>query len=159
MLFSRNAKLTAMLGALIIALALVPAAQASGGVGVTAGLIPLLVPLQRQHAPGAQVVASASGGMLNEGQSSQVFVTLQPGKCYTGIGLSAPTISELVVDLTTAPPLPPLVLSQSAPGPLNTVMASQPNCFRSPTPFPFPALFRLSARKGAGPAVAQLYAK
>jgi hypothetical protein len=161
MLFLRYTKLTAVLIALLIALVLVPAAQASAIPGMAAALSPLLVPLQQQHAPGATIQAQA-GSVLYEGQSAQVLVMLQPGKCYTGIGVvGGSTIRELVVELTLPPSLPPLVLSQSTPSPFNTVMAAGRDCFRNTAPFPIQAIFRVTARKsaGAGVALAQLYAK
>jgi hypothetical protein len=136
-----------------------PAGGAAASNPSVAMLAPSLVPLQQKYAPGAQKEGEAIGGMLNEGQSSEQQVTLQAGKCYTGIGAGAPTISELVVELVTPPPMPPQVMSASTPGPMQVVMAAQPNCFRNPFPMGGPAVFRVTARKGSGPAIAQLYAK
>ncbi len=141
-----------------------PPATATGcDATVSAAMQPLLVGQVAQHAPGAKPEGTAVCGMLQEGQSMQVSVTLAAGgsKCYTGIGIGAPSYSQLDLQLVGAPPppLPPMVLSQSSGGGPMPVMAGKPNCFKNISPFPLTANFKLTATKGSGPAMAQLYAK
>lgn len=128
---------------------------------VAAAMQPLLVGQVAQHAPGAKPEGTAVCGMLQEGQSMQVTVTLAGNKCYTGIGLGAPSFSQLDLQLVAAPPppLPPTTLSQSSGGGPMPVMAGKPNCFRNLLPVPVQANFKITATKGSGPAMAQLYAK
>jgi hypothetical protein len=140
-----------------------PAASTGCDPSVAAALQPLLVGQVAQHAPGAKPEGTAVCGMLNEGQSLQVTVTLAAGgsKCYTGIGLGAPSFSQLDLQLIAAPPppLPPTTLSQSSGGGPMPVMAGKPNCFKNLFPVPVQANFKLTATKGSGPAMAQLYMK
>jgi hypothetical protein len=116
-----------------------------------------------QNAPGAKPEGTAVCGMLQEGQSLQVTVTLAAGgsKCYTGLAIGAPSFTQLDLQLVAAPPppLPPTTLSQSSGGGPMPVMAGKPNCFKNLLPVPMQANFKLTATKGSGPAMAQLYMK
>jgi hypothetical protein len=100
--------------------------------------------------------------MLQEGQSVEVQVTLQPmgSKCYTGIAVASPPV-EVMAELVATPPapLPPTSLSQSTQSPVQTIMAGKPNCFKNLFPVPTPAVFRVTAKKGTGMVLGQLYEK
>ena len=143
------------------------AAPAQTGTGcdpsVAAAMQGILSPMVSQYAPGAKPEGAAVCGNLSEGQSLQTPVTLQPGgtKCYTGIGVGAPSFAQLDVALVAAPPppLPPATVSQSNGGGAMPVMAGKPNCYKNLLPIPISANFKLTATKGSGPAMAQLYSK
>lgn len=130
---------------------------------VAAALQPLLQGQVVQNAPGAKPEGTAVCGMLQEGQSLQVTVNLAAGgsKCYTGLAIGAPSFTQLDLQLVAAPPppLPPTTLSQSSGGGPLPVMAGKPNCFKNLLPVPIQANFKLTATKGSGPAMAQLYMK
>jgi hypothetical protein len=122
-----------------------------------------LKPLQAQHAPGMQPEGTPLSGMLQQGQSLQTSVIIAAGgtRCYTGIAIGAPTITDLAVELilNAPPPIPPGILSQSQGAANPAIMAGKPNCFKNLLPVPGPAIFKVTARAGSGPVVAQLYAK
>ena len=124
---------------------------------MAAMLQPLLVPLQQQQAPGGRPAGEAAGGMLSEGQAIEVSFTAQPGKCYTGVGVASPPVEILLEMATNMPPLPPTVVSQSPQAPVQTVMAGGQQCFKNPSPMPIPGMFRVTAKKGTGMVLAQLY--
>lgn len=130
---------------------------AANNPGMAVMLQPLLVPLQQQQAPGSHAVGEAAGGMLQEGQAIQVSFTAQPGKCYTGIGVASPPVEILLELATNMAPLPPTVVSQSPQAPVQTVMAGGQQCFKNPSPVPIPGMFRVTAKKGTGMVLAQLY--
>lgn len=122
----------------------------------------LLEPLAKQQAPGAKPEGGPLVGMLEQGKSLEMPVVLAASgtKCYTGIGVGLPPITDLVVELwTNAPPIPPTIVSQSQGGGNQVVMAGKPNCFKNMLPIPGPAIFKVTARGGTGPVLAQLYAK
>ena len=123
-------------------------------------LSPLLAPLAQKHAPGMQAEGQPIVGLAQQGVPLERQVTLQPGKCYTAIAGGLPPITDLSIELVLhVPPAPPQVLSQSSGGGLQPVMAPAPNCFKNPTPFPGPAILRVTSRQGSGGVMAQLYVK
>ena len=127
---------------------------------IASSMQPLLVPLAQNHAVGMKAEGTTLAAMLQQGQFLRTSVTLQPGKCYTGIAIGTPTAQELVVDLVSnVPSAPAQVLTQSTASPMQTIMADKPNCFRSPLPIPTPVYFRVTMKRGSGPVVAQLYSK
>ena len=140
-----------------------PAPAAGGGcdAATAAMLAPVLMPLQQQQAPGSKAVASVCG-MAQPGQIFEVPVTLQPGKCYTGIGAGLPPLTQLDLELQAAAPFPgapPLTLAVSAAGGgIQPVLGGKPNCFKNPFPIAGPAKFRLKVT-GSGPAIATIYEK
>ena len=140
-----------------------PAAAQGCDASVAASLQPLLTPLAQQHAPGAKPEGGPVCAMLQEGQSAQVTVMLAAGgqRCYTGVGVGSPSVAQLDISLVAAPPppLPPTTLSQSSGSGSMPVMAGKPNCYKNLLPVPIQANFKLTATKGTGPALAQLYAK
>jgi hypothetical protein len=117
----------------------------------------LLVPLQQQNAPGSQAASEALGGSLQEGQFIKTNVTLQPGKCYTGIAMASGP-AEVVVELLAPAPLPPQVGSTSNQGNI-AIFGAKANCVKNPLPMAAPAIFRVTSKKGGAPVFAQLYAK
>jgi hypothetical protein len=117
----------------------------------------LLIPLQQQNAPGTQAASEALGGNLQEGQFIKTNVTLQPGKCYTGIAMASGP-AEVIVELVAPAPLPPQVGSTSPQGPI-AVFGAKTQCVKNPLPMAAPAIFRVTSKKGSAPVFAQLYAK
>ena len=126
-------------------------------------LLALLKPLQVQYAPGMQPEGTPISGMLQTGQSLQVNVIIAASgtRCYTGIAVGLPTVTDIAVELyaNPPPPLPPGIVSQSQGAANPAVMAGKPNCFKNLLPIPGPAVFKITVRGGSGPVLAQLYAK
>lgn len=123
----------------------------------------LLTPIaQQQVVAGSKPEGAPIYGILEQGKYLEMTATLAPSgqKCYTGIGVGLPPITDLVVELwTNTPPLPPTIVSQSQTTGNQVVMAGKPNCFKNLLPIPGPVTFRVTARGGSGPVLAQLYAK
>ncbi len=123
-------------------------------------LSPLMTPLAQKYAPGMQPDGQPIVGLAQQGVPLERQVTLQPGKCYTAIAGALPPIADVSIELVlNAPPAPQQILSQSSGGGLQPVMAPMPNCFKNPTPFPGPAILRVTSRQGSGGVMAQLYVK
>lgn len=141
-----------------------PPAAAGGCDAGTAGMLaPVLMPLQQTQAPGSKAIASVCAPMAQTGQVLEVAVTLQPGKCYTGIGGGLPPLTQLDLVLEAAAPIPgmpPMVMAQSAAGGgVQPVLGGKPNCFKNPLPVAGPAKFKLKISGGQGPAIATIYEK
>lgn len=110
----------------------------------------------QQQAQGASPVGGMISGNFQAGQCVEVQVTLNPGKCYTAVGLGAPGEEvdlQLAAPLPGAIPAPPFAQDQGTGN--NAVLGANPNCFRAM--FPTPAKFVLKVSAGQGPAGAQLY--
>jgi hypothetical protein len=128
-----------------------------------AAAVQLLGPLAKQHAPaGATPVSGASlAGNFATGQSLEIQVQMQPGRCYTIVGAALPTVQNL--DIQLAPmPVPgvgaPTVAQDQTTGP-TAVVGEKPNCFKWAAPFAGPMRVILSVSAGEGMAAAQVYQK
>ncbi|NUP10453.1 MAG: hypothetical protein HOW73_30755 [Polyangiaceae bacterium] len=153
-------------------------APAAGGLGGMFGTAPQCTPAQpldpnstaavsqglpvlaQQQAPGSKPVGSALAGNFQAGQCLEMQVTLNPGKCYTAVGIGAQGQEvdvHLVPGLPSPVPLPPLAQDNST-GPM-AVLGGGGNCFKNPSPFPGPAKLVLRVASGQGMAAAQLYEK
>jgi len=123
----------------------------------------LLTPVVAQHVPaGAQPVGGAIYGNFQPGQCVQQPVQLQPGKCYTAVGLGQPGVSDLDVQLVIPSPIPgipaPPIAQDQTQGP-TAVLGEKPNCFQWSAPMPATANLVVRVTAGQGAAAAQLYAK
>lgn len=124
---------------------------------------------QKDEAPGMQPEGAPVCSVLPEGQtaSSQVFV-LQQGYCYTVLGASLPTVSEvdmqMELDLSSGAAIPalagikPLLLTDTEQGP-SAAMGAKANCYQWPLPVPAAVRVTIKARTGTGPVAAQVYKK
>lgn len=119
-----------------------------------------LAPLGQQHAPGGRPVGNALVGNFQPGQCLEVQVTMNPGRCYTAVGLGA---QGQEVDLQIVPaipggfPAPPAAADQSSGS--MAVLGSGNTCFKWFAPVPGPMKFVLRVPSGQGMAAAQLYEK
>ncbi|MFO0593440.1 MAG: hypothetical protein U0441_38215 [Polyangiaceae bacterium] len=130
------------------------AAAAMGGDVILGGLA-------TQEAPGAQADGSAFAGQFAEGQTLEQPINLQPGKCYTIIGMSVGGVQELDILIQgQLAPLPPTTLAQdNTTGPNATLGGKAAGCWKNPSPLPIPAKVVLRVTKGSGIAGAKVYMK
>jgi len=121
---------------------------------------PLLTPLQQSEAPGMQPEGSAVAGQCTEGQTFELPLTLQPGKCYTVIAVSM-GVQELdaMIAAQPLPNLPPTPLAQDNSSGGQAVVAGKGSCFKNAAPIAVPAKVIVKATRGGGSAVAQVYVK
>ena len=148
--------------------ACVPAAAGGAGCGqattADAGAAgALLTPVVAQHVPaGAQPVGGAIYGNFQPGQCVQQPIQLQPGKCYTVVGMGQPGVSNLDVQIVIPSPIPgvpaPPIAQDQTQGP-TAVLGDKPACFKWSAPVPATANLVVRVTAGQGAAAAQLYAK
>jgi hypothetical protein len=125
-------------------------------------VVPLLTPLIQQYAPGAKPVGAAISGNFQQGQTLEGQVQMNPGKCYTIIGVGAPTIQNLDIELVPVMPIPGLaspVMAADQTTASTAVVGASPNCFKWALQIgaPMKVVVRVSA--GQGMAGAQVYEK
>jgi hypothetical protein len=113
-----------------------------------------------QNAPGMNPDGSMVKLSLQQGQTSEGQVTLQPGKCYTLIGASSIGVLETEIKVTMPAPLNTQVLGQNAAGmnPMPVVWGGG-NCYRSPSPIAMPVRLEVTMKSGAGTIGIQAYSK
>jgi hypothetical protein len=123
----------------------------------------LIAPLGTQHAPaGAKPVGSAIAGNFQQGQSLEAQVQMNPGKCYTVVGVGLPPVTNLDIALVPALPIPGLPAATMAAD--NTVASTaivgdKPNCFK--WAFPMSGMMKvvMTVSQGSGVAAAQVFEK
>lgn len=118
--------------------------------------------LAQTDAPGAKPLGSPMVGMFQPGQQLESTITMQPGKCYTVIAVSAPGgITELNVQLAAASPIPGLnpVLAQDQTTGAQAVVGKAPNCYKWALAFAGQVKVVTSAAAGQGVAAVQVYEK
>ncbi len=123
----------------------------------------LIVPLGAQHAvAGAKPVGSAIAGNFQQGQSLEAQVQMNPGKCYTVVGVGLPPVGNLDISLVPALPIPGLPAATMAAD--NTVASTaivgdKPNCFK--WAFPMSGMMKvvMTVSQGSGVAAAQVFEK
>ena len=119
---------------------------------------PLLTGMQQSEAPGMQPDGSSAAGQCAEGQTFEMPLTLQPGKCYTVIAVSM-GLQELDAQIVSnAPPAPPVPIAQDNQSGGTAVIAGK-GCHKNILPVAVPAKVVIKATKGTGAAVAQVYVK
>lgn len=115
---------------------------------------------------GFQFEGAPSAAKFKQGEVLELTVTVQPGKCYTVVAVSADGgITELDGSvLVSAPPglpipVPPQpIATDTSTGP-NVTMGGGANCFKSSAPAAAPATVQIKATKGAGVAAVQILSK
>jgi len=122
----------------------------------------LLGALAQQSAPGAKPLGSAIAGNFQQGQILESQVQMSPGKCYTVVGASVPTVTNLDLELVPLMPVPGLaspVMAADQTQASTAVIGASPNCFKWALPVggPMKVVVRVSA--GQGIAAAQVYEK
>ncbi len=120
---------------------------------------PVLTGLARQHTSGMRPDGGAFAAQFQQGQTYEQPFQIQPGRCYSVIGVGI-GIQELDVQLVIhQPPLPPYVAAQDQTTGAQAVLGPKGNCFRNPLPMGGPAKVIMTARAGAGVAMAQIFSK
>jgi hypothetical protein len=123
----------------------------------------LITPLGAQHAPaGAKPVGSAIAGNFQTGQSLEAQVQMNPGKCYTVVGVGLPPVANLDISLVPALPIPGLpaatMAADNSVG-ANAIVGDKPNCFK--WAFPMSGMMKviMTVSQGSGVAAAQVFEK
>jgi hypothetical protein len=123
----------------------------------------LITPLGAQHAPaGAKPVGSAIAGNFQQGQTLEAQVQMNPGKCYTVIGVGLPPVTNLDISLVPALPIPGLPAATMAADnsvASTAIVGDKPNCFK--WAFPMSGMMKvvMTVSQGSGVAAAQVFEK
>lgn len=122
---------------------------------------PLITMLAANEVAGMTPQGGAFGANFNTGQTLEHDFTLEPGKCYSVVGVGMPPIEELHAQIVTqpSPALAPVALAEDKRTGPQAVVGDGGNCFTSISPVPVPAKVVLQATRGSGIAGAQLYVK
>lgn len=124
------------------------------------------------EAPGMKPEGSMLCGIVPEGQTTNsTSFLLEPGTCYTILGQSLPTVTELDIvlelDLGAGGQMPPALAAfnlkpqlavDSDTGPMATIGAKNA-CYQWPWPVPASVRVVAKPRSGSGPVAAQVYKK
>jgi hypothetical protein len=123
-------------------------------------LTPALTMMAASDVQGMQPEGRSFAGNFQQGQTLEQAFTLNPGKCYSVVGVGA-GISQLDIMIVAqpVPQMPPQVLAQSNTQGANATLGGKGACFKNPLPFGGPAKVVVRATTGAGMALAQIYVK
>lgn len=119
-------------------------------------------PIAQQEAKGMQKSGEMLSGVLQEGQSLEQVTMLQPGKCYTVVGLGLPMIQELDITMSPVIPLPGapnLPMAQDNKTGAQATLAPTPDCYKHVLPLPLQVKIMVTAKTGSGAVGAQMYVK
>ena len=138
---------------------------ASGGsaqalpAGAAAVAAPLLQGLAGQHTSGMRPDGEAFAGQFQQSQTLEQPFQLQPGRCYTVVGVGV-GITELDLQIVLhQPPLPPYEAARDQGTGPQAVLGASGQCFKNPLPIGGPAKVVMTATGGSGIAMAQIYSK
>src|SRR5882724_123967 len=147
-----------------------PVATAASGPTATpldpataAAVTTLIAPLAASAAaPGAKAVGAAIAGNFAQGQSLDQTVQMNPGKCYTIVGVGVPTIQNLDIQLVPSiaiPGLPAAVVASDSTVGANAIVGQQPNCYKWALPMGGTMKVVMTVSQGQGMAAAQVFEK
>jgi hypothetical protein len=123
----------------------------------------LITPLGQQHAPaGAKAVGSAIAGNFQQGQSLESQIQINPGKCYTIVGVGLPQVANLDISLSLIsliPGIPGASLAADNTVGSTAIVGDKPNCFKSMSPISTPVKLTMTVSQGSGVAAAQVFEK
>jgi len=123
------------------------------------GLQPVLKAMVGRDVRGMREDGAPAAAQLTPGQTFETPISLEPGRCYTAVGVGV-GVTELDLEIVIAqPPAPEYVAATDNDAGYKAVVAEAPNCFRNPLPFAAPAKLRARAVSGSGPAIVQLYVR
>ena len=123
----------------------------------------LIAPLAASAAaPGAKAVGAAIAGNFTQGQSLDQTVQMNPGKCYTIVGVGVPTIQNLDIQLVPSiaiPGLPAAVVAADSTQGSTAIVGQQPNCYKWALPMGGTMKVVVTVSAGQGMAAAQVFEK
>jgi hypothetical protein len=120
---------------------------------------PILTAIAAKETAGMQPDGAAFAGQFSEGQTLEQPFQIQPGRCYTVVGVGI-GITELDVQIVLhQPPLPAYTAAQDQASGPQAILGGGGNCFKNPLPVGGPAKVVVKATGGNGIAMAQLYSK
>jgi len=123
----------------------------------------LIAPLGTQHAPaGAKPVGSAIAGNFQTGQSLEAQVQMNPGKCYTVVGVGLPPVANLDISLVPTvglPGLPAVTMAADNSVGSTAIVGDKPNCFKWAFPMSGMVKVVMTVSQGSGVAAAQVFEK
>ena len=123
-----------------------------------AAATPVMTAMAQSEVAGMQPEGGAFAAQFQDGQTFEQAFNIQPGKCYSVIGVGL-GLQELDIQLVAQqPPLPAVVLAQDSTTGANATLGGKGQCFKNPLPLGGPAKVILKAR-GQGIAIAQIYVK
>jgi hypothetical protein len=122
----------------------------------------ILDTLAKSSTPGMTKEGSPAAGTCQDGQTLEIPVTIQPGKCYTFIagGVGPQQLDISIVAQSLLPGLPGLLMGSQTGTGGKVVYGAGANCYKLALVFiPVPAKMVVKASKGLGVVVAQVYSK
>ena len=123
----------------------------------------LIAPLAATAAaPGAKAVGAAIAGNFTQGQSLDQTVQMNPGKCYTIVGVGVPTVQNLDIQLVPSiqiPGFPAAVVASDSTVGSNAIVGQQPNCYKWALPMGGTMKVVMTVSQGQGMAAAQDFEK
>lgn len=141
---------------------------ASGGGSATpiapaaaAAATPVLQAMAANEVKGMQPDGGAFAGQFQQGQTLEQPFNIQPGKCYSvvGVGIGITQLDIQIQTVAAIPGMPPVTLAQSSGSGPNATLGGGGNCFKNPLPVGGPAKVVVKATGGAGIALAQIFSK
>jgi len=147
-----------------------PVATASAGPtatpldpGTAQAVTTLIAPLAATAAaPGSKPVGAAIAGNFAQGQSLDATVQMNPGKCYTIVGVGVPTIQNLDIQLVPSisiPGLPAAVVAADSTVGATAIVGQSPNCYKWALPMGGTMKVVVTVSQGQGMAAAQVFEK
>lgn len=119
---------------------------------------PALTALASAETRGMSPEGGAFAGNFQQGQTLEQPFNIEPGKCYTVVGVGV-GITELDIQIVgQLGPMTQVLAQDNQQGP-QAVLGSGGNCFKNPLPVGGPAKVVMTATGGTGIAVAQIYKK
>ena len=119
---------------------------------------PALTALASAETRGMSPEGGAFAGNFQQGQTLEQPFNVEPGKCYTVVGVGV-GITELDIQIVgQLGPMSQVLAQDNQQGP-QAVVGSAGNCFKNPLPVGGPAKVVMTATGGTGIAVAQIYKK
>jgi hypothetical protein len=124
----------------------------------------LIAPLGTQHAPaGAKPVGAAIAGNFQQGQSLESQIQMNPGKCYTVVGVALPPATELDIALVPVLPIPglpsPTLAADVNSKGTTSVVGAKPDCVKWAWPMSGMVKVVMTVSQGSGVAAAQVFEK
>lgn len=124
----------------------------------------LITPLGAQQAPaGAKPVGAAIAGTFQTGQSLEAQIQMNPGRCYTVIGVGLPPVAELDIALVPVIPIPglpsPTLAADVNSKGTTAIVGGKPDCVKWAWPMSSMVKVIMTVSAGSGVAAAQVFEK